>query len=85
MAMLKNAKKYVTKKPLMALVLVGVAYYLYNRAVPSLAPSAPTARTSIAPSARYAYDAYPPVRNEPYYDAMTVFGPADGDPVFYGF
>ena len=59
-------------------------YMKNNGMTTSLAP-APVKSATSAPVARYAYDAYPPVRNEPYTNSSHFFGPADGDPVFYGF
>jgi len=66
------------------LIAVGTWYVLNQQGMaPSLAPVA--VKRASAPVARYAYDAYAPIRNEPYYNTSHFFGPADGDPVFYGF
>ena len=83
---LKTKMKLFYKRNTMlslGLIAVGTWYVLNQRGMaPSLAPVATRAR---APVARYAYDAYAPIRNEPYYNTSQFFGPADGDPVFYGF
>ena len=76
------------KVPMWALVgAVGglaLANYQTGGMLSSKAPVAMTEAAPIMPSVSYGYDAYPPIRNQPYYDAMHTFGPADGDPVFYG-
>jgi hypothetical protein len=66
------------------LIAAGTWYVLNQRGMAPALPLAPVKRAS-APVARYAYDAYAPIRNEPYYNTSHFFGPADGDPVFYGF
>ena len=88
----KLKKKYGMKQfklPLYGWMLVaGVAYYASkNGGLPTLIPTVSAQETTpqvIVPSVKYAYDAYPPLRNEPYYNTTQFFGPADGDPVFYG-
>lgn len=85
-----RAKNFYKRNKLLSIGIMGIgAWYVLNRQgmAPSL-PSAPVKRATSAPGApvaRYAYDAYPPVRNEPYTNSTHFFGPADGDPVFYGF
>jgi hypothetical protein len=68
----------------LGIAAVGVWYLMNQRGMAPALPLAPVKRAS-APVARYAYDAYAPIRNEPYYNTSHFFGPADGDPVFYGF
>tara|TARA_B100000131_G_C17847457_1_gene504460 strand:- start:250 stop:549 length:300 start_codon:yes stop_codon:yes gene_type:complete len=85
-------RKYGTKKyklPLYGWMLVaGVGYYMSKSGrMPTLMPTVSAQETApvvVTPSVSYAYDAYPPIRNEPYYNTSQFFGPADGDPVFYG-
>ena len=81
----KMTRFYKRNKMLsVGMAAVGVYYLMSQRGMAPSLPAAPAKRAS-APVARYAYDAYPPVRNEPYYNTSHFFGPADGDPVFYGF
>ena len=84
-----KVKRFYKRNTMLSLGLAAAgAYYVYTRsgmAMPALAPAPAKAATAMAPTARYAYDAYPPVRNEPYTNATHFFGPADGDPVCYGF
>tara|TARA_Y100000004_G_scaffold145163_1_gene165568 strand:- start:156 stop:425 length:270 start_codon:yes stop_codon:yes gene_type:complete len=84
-----KVKRFYKRNTMLSLGLAAAgAYYVYTRSgmgMPALAPAPAKAATAIAPTARYAYDAYPPVRNEPYTNSTHFFGPADGDPVFYGF
>ncbi len=84
-----KVKRFYKRNTMLSLGLAAAgAYVLYSRSnmsMPKLAPAPVKAKTAMAPSTRYAYDAYPPVRNEPYTNATHFFGPADGDPVFYGF
>ena len=81
--------RFYKKNKMLSLGLIGVgAYYLMTQRgmmAPVTLPVAPVKKATSAPTARYAYDAYAPVRNEPYYNSTHFFGPADGDPVFYGF
>ena len=69
----------------LGIAAVGAWYILNQKGMAPSLPIAPVKRATSAPVARYAYDAYPPVRNEPYTNSTHFFGPADGDPVFYGF
>ena len=84
-----KVKRFYKRNTMLSLGLAAAgAYVLYMRSgmsMPVLAPAPAKAETAMAPTAAYAYDAYPPMRNEPYYDSTHFFGPADGDPVFYGF
>ena len=84
-----KVKRFYNRNKALSLGLAAVgAYYLYTQRgmmAPALAPAPVKAQTAMMPTARYAYDAYPPVRNEPYTNSTHFFGPADGDPVFYGF
>ena len=84
-----KVKRFYKRNTMLSLGLAAAgAYYLYTQsgmAMPALAPAPAKAETAMAPRAAYAYDEYPPIRNEPYYDSTHFFGPADGDPVFYGF
>tara|TARA_B100002019_G_C21248317_1_gene589617 strand:- start:1327 stop:1596 length:270 start_codon:yes stop_codon:yes gene_type:complete len=84
-----KVKRFYKRNTMLSLGLAAAgAYVLYTRSgmsMPALAPAPVKAQTAMAPTTRYAYDAYPPIRNEPYYDSTHFFGPADGDPVFYGF
>ena len=87
MKLQRKIKTFYKRNTMLSIGLVGAAAYVYlqKQGMPiSLAP-APVKQATSAPVARYAYDAYPPIRNEPYTDASHFFGPADGDPVFYGF
>lgn len=87
--MFKNTMKKARKKPLMTLAIIGGGLYLYNRAgMPALLPtaSAEAVKPSPAPVSTYSYDSYAPIRNEPYYDHMHMFGNTDSlDANFYGF
>ena len=88
MKLTKKVKGFYKRNTMLSIGLVGAAAYMYLQRqgmTTSLAPVTVKASTSRAPVARYAYDAYPPIRNEPYTNASHFFGPADGDPVFYGF
>ena len=85
---IKNTMKKARKNPLMTLAIVGGGLYLYNRAgMPALLPSASAeAVKPTAPVSTYSYDSYAPIRNEPYYSHMHMFGNTDSlDPNFYGF
>ena len=81
--------RFYRKNKMLSLGLIGVgAYYVMTQRgmmAPVSLPAAPVKKATSAPTARYAYDAYTPVRNEPYYNTTHFFGPADGDPIFYGF
>jgi len=95
---IKKAKKKLTSKvkipvvkvkvPMWAILGGGLAVLYQQRMMPAVLTPAPmvaeTAEAPAPPSVAYGYDAYPPLRNEPYYDTTHMFGPADGDPVFYG-
>jgi hypothetical protein len=95
---IKTATKTLTSKvkvpvvgfkiPMWAILGGGLAVLYQQQVMPSMLTPAPlVAKTSQAPappSVAYGYDAYPPLRNEPYYNTTQMFGPADGDPVFYG-
>ncbi len=88
MKMKTQMKNFYKRNKILSIGIVAVgAWYVLNRqGVATSLPSLPVkSATSSAPVARYAYDAYPPVRNEPYTNSSHFFGPADGDPVFYGF
>ena len=81
----KMTRFYKRNKMLsVGIAAVGVYYLMSQRGMAPSLPVAPVKKAS-APVARYAYDTYAPVRNEPYYNTSHFFGPADGDPVFYGF
>ena len=87
MKLQRKIKTFYKRNTMLSIGLVGAAAYVYLQKqgmTTSLAP-APVKQATSAPVARYAYDAYPPVRNEPYTNSSHFFGPADGDPVFYGF
>lgn len=87
MKLQKKIKTFYKRNTMLSIGIVGVAAYAYLQRqgmMTSLAPT-PVKRATSAPVARYAYDAYPPIRNEPYTNSTHFFGPADGDPVFYGF
>ena len=87
MKLQRKIKTFYKRNTMLSIGLVGAAAYVYLQKqgmMTSLAP-APVKQATSAPVARYAYDAYPPIRNEPYTNAPHFFGPADGDPVFYGF
>ena len=82
-----KAKSFYKRNKMLSigLIAVGTWYVLNQRGMaPSLAPAMSKRATSM-PVSRYAYDAYTPIRNQPYYNTSHFFGPADGDPVFYGF
>jgi len=82
----KMTRFYKRNKMLsVGIAAVGVWYLRNQRGMAPALPVAPVKKATSAPVARYAYDAYAPVRNEPYYNTSHFFGPADGDPVFYGF
>ena len=75
------------KIPMWALLGGGLAVLYQRQVMPAVLTPAPMRSQSVAPappSVAYGYDAYPPIRNEPYYNTTHMFGPADGDPVFYG-
>ncbi|MEE3255606.1 MAG: hypothetical protein VX199_07905 [Chloroflexota bacterium] len=79
-------KSFYRRNTLISIAIVGGAIWYYTkRPTPSLAPEANRASTSMMPTSVYAYDSYPAIRNEPYTDSSHMFGPADMDPVFYGF
>ena len=87
MKLQRKIKTFYKRNTMLSIGLVGAAAYMYLQRqgmTTSLAPATVKKATS-APVARYAYDTYAPIRNEPYTDASHFFGPADGDPVFYGF
>ena len=87
MKLTKKVKGFYKRNTALSIGIIGAVAYSYmkrNGMTTSLAP-APVKRATSAPVARYAYDAYPPIRNEPYTNSSHFFGPADGDPVFYGF
>ena len=88
MKMKTQMKNFYKRNTMLSIGIMAVGtWYVLNRQ--GMAPSLPSlpvkSATSSAPVARYAYDASPPVRNEPYTNSAHFFGPADGDPVFYGF
>ena len=88
MKLTRKVKSFYKRNTALSIGIIGAVAYTYmrrNGMTTSLAPAPVKAATSSAPVARYAYDAYPPIRNEPYTNASHFFGPADGDPVFYGF
>ena len=83
-----KAKRFYKRNKMLSLGLAAAgAYYVYTQSnmTTALAPAPVKAATAMTPTARYAYDSYAPVRNEPYTNSTHFFGPADGDPVFYGF
>ena len=87
MKLQKKIKTFYKRNTALSIGIIGAVAYTYmrrNGMTTSLAPT-PVKRATSAPVARYAYDAYPPIRNEPYTNSSHFFGPADGDPVFYGF
>lgn len=85
---INNTMKKARKNPLMTLAIIGGGLYLYNRAgMPTLLPSASAeAVKPSAPVSTYSYDSYAPIRNQPYYEHMHMFGNTDSlDANFYGF
>jgi hypothetical protein len=87
MKLMTQTKNFYKRNTALSIGIIGaVAYVALQKKgmMPSLAP-APVKRATSAPVARYAYDTYAPIRNEPYTNTSHFFGPADGDPVFYGF
>ena len=95
---MKQAKKTMQSKvkmpvlgwkiPMWAIVGAGIGVLYQQRMMPTMLTPAPmkaeVTDAPVLPSVAYGYDAYPPLRNEPYYNTTHMFGPADGDPVFYG-
>jgi hypothetical protein len=83
-----KAKRFYKKNKMLSIGLAAAgAYYVMTQRgmAPTLAPAPRKAATAMAPTARSGYDTYAPIRNEPYTNSTHFFGPADGDPVFYGF
>ncbi len=81
-----KVKRFYKRNKMLSLGLAAAgAYWYMNRYTAPVKLQVPVSKAAAAPKPMYAYDSYPPVRNEPYYNSTHFFGPADGDPVFYGF